>query len=136
MQYDIRQAYVAGFMKAAEVAGVDPRRLVKSSRDWGISNNATERAGSATSTTALAVLGALLGRRGGKSLAGGLIGGATGVAGNVVGKTTGLLSPLRSSADQKAHDSRLHALANLLLPGYGKYNAQKRLERMQAHAWA
>ena len=139
MQANYSKDFVAGFTKEAVAHGVSPYALAKSARDWALSNDMTERAGTTTSTTAMAVLSGLLGARKGRGLPGAVAGAAAGTAGGLLGalggKVTGMVTPLRSAAEQKAHDSKLHMLANLLLPGVGKYNAQKRLERATVHKW-
>jgi hypothetical protein len=130
--------YEQGFAAKCAELQVNPGALLKRARDWGLSNDRLERAGTTTSTATMTLLGALLGRRrgAGGAAAGavsGLVGGLLGAGG---GKVTGALTPLRTKAEQQAHDQSLHLLKSLLIPGVAKYNATKRLERVRAHQWS
>ena len=149
------QAFAAGFCKAAEVAGVDPAALYKAaaaagpkapskpaakspSSDvvHGIGNSRLERMGTVTAPAVTALLGSLLGGRGAaRRLAGGVAGLGTGLLGNLGGSGLAYVTPTRSGEAQLKHDSVLHVLKNLLLPGVGSYNKAKRLEREQVHKW-
>jgi hypothetical protein len=139
MKHIDKRAYLVGFFKEAMANGVNPVGLLKYAANRGISNDITERAGTTTSTLTLGTLGSLIGKAGGRGLKGGVKGGvagvSTGLLSALIGKITGVATSARTGAEQAKHNSTTHFLANLLLPGYGKYNAQKRLERARLHMW-
>ena len=102
----------------------------------GIGNSRLERMGTVTAPAVATLLGSLLGGRGAaRRLAGGVAGLGTGLLGNLGGSGLAYVTPTRSGEAQLKHDSVLHVLKNLLLPGVGTYNRAKRLEREQVHKW-
>lgn len=151
-------AYIEGFCKTAEDAGVDPLELVKSAYEFvgdndiynnnvqnkSYGNSIAERAGTTTSSLFTGGVGAALGaakrglgryRRFGRSAIGAVAGLTTGALANMLAKGTGMTTRQRTRNEQLAHDSVRHNLANLFIPGVAAYNGQKRNERVLTGLW-
>lgn len=122
-------AFIQGFCKAAEAAGVDPVALYKQAA--GSSDHSTANAVSEVAGFSVPLLLNVLSRRSllrGRIPAAVAYGHASRVAGlgNLGGAIAAAVKKSRTDAAQGAYDSKLHVLRNLI-PGAGSYNMFKRI---------